>query len=103
MSSVSPDQLSSPAALTPAVRTPSGSPTLVIAGFATVIACIFFFSRTIAIENAGRSFVLVPAAVGVSLILAGVTLGSAWQRAAIWFSVAMVGQTLSLQLINAGF
>ena len=103
MSAVSPDQLPGSVALTRVGHTRLVSQSLVILGLVTVAASIVFFAGTIVGDHGGRSLVLVPLAIGVSLILAGLTTGTAWQKASFWFSVAMVGQTLSLQLINAGY
>ena len=103
MSAVSPDQLPGSVALTRVGHTRLVNQSLVILGLVTVAASIVFFAGTIVGDHGGRSLVLVPLAIGVSLILAGLTTGTAWQKASFWFSVAMVGQTLSLQLINAGY
>ena len=62
-----------------------------------------FVTRGGAIGENSPAAIFVPLAVGAALIISGLAVGSRWQAAAFWFSVAMVGQTLSLQLINAGY
>lgn len=73
---------------------------LVLGGLAAVTLAVIFRVEFFA-ETAAAIF--VPLAIGAALIVSGLAIGSRWQKPAFWFSVAMVGQTLSLQLINAGY
>lgn len=53
--------------------------------------------------NLPASFVLIPIAAGLSLIVMTATFSTRWQRAAFWFSIAILGQAAALQLVNAGY
>lgn len=54
-------------------------------------------------ENYVTAVACLPIAIGVALIALSFTLGSRWQTSALWFSNALVYQSISLQLINAGW
>jgi hypothetical protein len=74
---------------------------LVLAGSCAIVFA--FVTRGAVIAENSRDAIFVPLAVGAALIISGFSVGSRWQAPAFWFSVAMVGQTVSLQLINAGY
>src|SRR5262245_8716584 len=44
----------------------------------------------------------LPVSVGVALITLGCTIAGQWKRATSWFALALVGQAVSLQMIDAG-
>ncbi|MCM3874549.1 MAG: glycosyltransferase family 39 protein [Pyrinomonadaceae bacterium] len=46
--------------------------------------------------------ICLPMAGGVALALLALAIGTTWQRFVWWFSLALVGQALALQLIEAG-
>ena len=74
---------------------------LVLAGVGAITLATL--GRTeLVLENA-RATIFLPLAIGVALIVSGIAIGTRWQKPAFWFSIALVGQTLSLQLINAGY
>ncbi len=54
-------------------------------------------------ENDLMGLVCLPISIGAAAIFVGIAIGSTWKRAVIWFSIAMVGQAVSLQLIDAGW
>ncbi|HEX6125588.1 MAG TPA: glycosyltransferase family 39 protein [Pyrinomonadaceae bacterium] len=56
----------------------------------------------IAISGDSRAVVFVPITLGLGLVVLGVAAFSRWQKAAFWFTVLMVGQAVTFQLINAG-
>lgn len=66
-----------------------------------IIAVTAVFADTL--KDNGVSMWFAPVAAGLGFVLTGTALASRWQKAAFWFSVAMVGQALSLQMINAGY
>ena len=45
----------------------------------------------------------VPFAIGIAGVAVGLAYGTVWQAAAVWFSVLLLGETATLQLINAGW
>src|SRR5829696_5306319 len=74
---------------------------LVVAGLVSIAFAVIARGGSVT-QNASAS-IFVPLAIGAAFIISGLAVGSRWQTAAFWFSVAMVGQAVSLQLVNAGY
>jgi hypothetical protein len=55
------------------------------------------------LENNFTGLLCLPLSVGVGSLIVAFTLGGLWQRSGFWFVLAMVGQAISLQLVNAGW
>lgn len=53
-------------------------------------------------EGFVRGVVCLPIAAAIALGLLGYSLGKAWRSAAAWMSLALFGQAVSLQMIEAG-
>jgi hypothetical protein len=47
--------------------------------------------------------VCLPLSIGAGTIFFATARGGIWERSVFWFSIAMVGQAASLQLVNAGW
>src|SRR5688572_30782407 len=101
MDFTSQDQLSDLISVKPSSLVQVCRLSMLLAGIATIAIAVFSWTDLV-LENA-RATIFLPLAIGVALIVSGLAIGSRWQKPAFWFSVAMIGQTLSLQLINAGY
>ena len=55
------------------------------------------------LENNFTGLLCLPLSIGVGSLIVAFTVGGLWQRSGFWFVLAMVGQTISLQLVNAGW
>lgn len=69
------------------------------------IACLIWSltdSRFRDSEGYVRGRVCLPIATAVAIGLLSYALGKAWRTAAIWFAVALIGQAVALQMIDAG-
>lgn len=54
-------------------------------------------------ENNLTGLVLVPMSIGLGGLLLSWAIGSPWERVVFWLAIALVGEAVSLQLINAGW
>jgi hypothetical protein len=54
-------------------------------------------------ENNLTGLLCLPLSIGVGLLVAAFTAGGVWRRSGFWFALALVGQAVSLQLVNAGW
>jgi dolichyl-phosphate-mannose-protein mannosyltransferase len=75
---------------------------LVIAAGMALIIWAFFDSRFRDAEGFVKGTFCLPVSVGVALITLGWTLVGHWRQAAFWFALALAGQAVSLQMIEAG-
>ena len=63
----------------------------------------FFDPRFRDVENNLTGLLFVPLSIGVGLFVAAFTVGTIWRRSAYWFALSLIGQAVSLQLVNAGW
>ncbi len=102
MSVISPDHFSDSVSEKVSIHIQLIRSGLVAAGLVLLVAAVLGLAGGVDVA-ANNAFALVPFAAGLSCIISGIAIASRWQKAAFWFSLAMVGQTFSLQLINAGY
>ncbi|HMJ09028.1 MAG TPA: hypothetical protein VK468_08485, partial [Pyrinomonadaceae bacterium] len=79
----------------------AASISIAAAGFAVVIWAGIsgnFYTEV----NGLSSKIFLPAAIGASLVLIGATITTLWRGVGFWLGVAVVGQAVSLQMIDAG-
>lgn len=62
----------------------------------------FFDTRFRNPENDFSGLVCLPVSAGIALLINGLTVRTEWRNAGFWFGFALVGQAVSLQMINAG-
>src|SRR5690242_4514783 len=53
-------------------------------------------------EGFPKGSLCLPLSVGMGLIIVGCTITGRWKKPALWFALALVGQAVSLQMIDAG-
>ncbi len=53
-------------------------------------------------ENDFTGLVCLPVSAAIALLINGLTIRTEWRKAGFWFALALVGQAVSLQMINAG-
>src|SRR4030095_5450915 len=75
---------------------------LIVASGITFIIWAFFDSRFRDAEGFVKGAFCLPVSVGVALITLGLTLVGHWRQTAFWFALALAGQAVSLQMIDAG-
>lgn len=54
-------------------------------------------------ENNITGLILVPMSLGLGALLLSRAIGGSWERTAFWLAIALCGEAVSLQLINAGW
>lgn len=96
MQAISPDNLTKSPAVTTRGPVLAARLSLIVIGLTTLAL------TPIAISGNSRPFVFVPITLGLGLVVLGIAAFSRWQKAAFWFTVLMVGQAVSFQIINAG-
>ena len=75
---------------------------LIVAGGVAFIMWAFFGSQFRDSEGFVKGTFCLPVSVGVALMTLGCTIAGQWKQAAFWFALALVGQAVSLQMIDAG-
>jgi 4-amino-4-deoxy-L-arabinose transferase-like glycosyltransferase len=70
---------------------------------AVLLVWLFFDLRFRDFENNPTALLCLPLAASVCLLVLAITVGSEWMRAGMWFSLGLLGQAATLQLINAGW
>jgi hypothetical protein len=61
-----------------------------------------FDSRFRDLEGIPTGAICLPISLGAALIVLGAAWGTRWRRAAFWFVLALAGQAVALQMIDAG-
>jgi hypothetical protein len=69
-----------------------------------IISIVWAFSGSQFRDTEGflKGTFCLPVTVGIALIILGCTVVGRWKRSAFWFVLALVGQAVALQMIDAG-
>jgi hypothetical protein len=75
---------------------------LIVAGGIAFIMWAFLGSQFRDSDGFVKGTFCLPVSLGVALMTLGSTIAGQWKQAAFWFALALVGQAVSLQMIDAG-